>query len=58
MQLLIIENNPILEENFTNQLSFDKKINFSYYSNINIIKEIKYWIKKLNNLAKILCKNF
>ena len=40
MQLLIIENNPILEENFTNQLSFDKKINFSYYSNINIIKEI------------------
>ena len=40
MQLLIIENNQILEENFTNQLSFDKKINFSYYSNINIIKEI------------------
>ena len=40
MQLLIIENNPILEENSTNQLSFDKKINFSYYSNINIIKEI------------------
>ena len=40
MQLLIIENNPLLEENFTNQLIFDKKINFSYCSNIKVIKRI------------------
>ena len=40
MQLLIIENNSILEENFSNQLYFDKKINFSYSSNVNTVKII------------------
>ena len=40
MQLLIIENNSIFEENFSNQLYFDKKINFLYSSNINTVKII------------------